>query len=65
MNTLGLDSYSLPWTISVRDKVDQAFIKTTDGDKLFLLVGRDKDLVLKTLGELNKTLKTQIFDTSN
>jgi len=65
VNTAGQDQYSLPWSVTVRDKVYKAFLKTTDGHKLLLTVARDKGLMLKRLNQFNETLRTQIFDTSN
>jgi hypothetical protein len=62
VKTVGEDIYSLPNKVTVRDKVYKAFLKTTNGDKLVLIVDNDKDLLLKKLNELNKNLKTQIID---
>ncbi len=65
VNTVGLEGYSLTKMLKVREKVFKAFIKTTDGDKIFLIADSDKKLILKKLSEFNQTLHTQIFDTSN
>ena len=62
VNTVGEDIYSLPNKVTVRDTIFKAFIKTTNGDKIFLMAGSDKDLLLKKLNELNIKIKTIIID---
>jgi hypothetical protein len=62
VKTVGEDNYSLPNKVTVRYSLYKAFIKTTSGDKLLLMVDNDKDLLLKKLNELNEKLKTQIID---
>lgn len=62
VKTVGEEIYSLPIKVTVRDRVYKAFIKTTNGDKLLLMVDNDKALLLKKLNEINRELKTQIID---
>lgn len=62
VKTVGEDIYSLPIKVTVRDRVYKAFIKTTNGDKLLLMVDNDKVLLLKKLNRINGELKTQIID---
>jgi len=62
VKTVGEDIYSLPNKVTIRDRVYKAFIKTTNGDKLLLIVDNDKESLFKRLNELNAKLKTQIID---
>jgi hypothetical protein len=62
VNTVGQDIYSLPWAVTTRDKVYKAFIKTSDGTKLFLAFDNDRDVLLKKLNNYNRIIKTEIFD---
>ena len=64
VKTVGTDIYSLGPNnpVTVRDRVFKSFIKTSDGDKVFLIVEHDKDLLLNKLNKLNQKLGTQIID---
>lgn len=64
VKTVGTDSYSLGPNnpVTVRDRVFKSFLKTSDGDKIFLIVEDDKDLLLSKLNELNQKLGTLIID---
>jgi hypothetical protein len=65
INTVGHDYSRFPWTITVRDKFYKAFLKTADGDKIFLLAGHNKDKLLTKLKTYNQTINTEIIDNSN
>jgi hypothetical protein len=65
VNVVGQDVYSLPWSVTWKDKLYKAFLKTTDGEKILLMVNSDKDLILKKINDYNKIIGTKIFDNTS
>ena len=49
-------------TMTIRDEMYKAFLKTDEGDKYWIGIDRDKDKLIKRLKVINEDLTTEIYD---